>query len=197
MNQLKERFTAFLNEKNFVTDQLAALEQKTGVKKELIVLGTRVSPKSNHKHFTNIYFPVRVMQTSPSPCCSSAAFTASFYCPFQALWEPKVNQQLRRVIKCRNIAGKRSAFNNRKPPAAGLQGYFYLPPDIICMVEMKGDPGLRKDSSTPAGVVFSELSQFAQCKSISMGHLRGVCCSTQLQGICDLLSNQHFYPVVM
>ncbi|RVE57461.1 hypothetical protein OJAV_G00216390 [Oryzias javanicus] len=39
MNQLKERFTAFLNEKNFVTDQLATLEQKTGVKKELIVLG--------------------------------------------------------------------------------------------------------------------------------------------------------------
>ncbi|XP_022607018.1 receptor expression-enhancing protein 5-like [Seriola lalandi dorsalis] len=39
MSQLKGRFVTLLHEKNFVTDQLATLEQKTGVKREYITLG--------------------------------------------------------------------------------------------------------------------------------------------------------------
>ncbi|XP_071772042.1 receptor expression-enhancing protein 6 [Centroberyx gerrardi] len=37
--QLKDRYGTLLYEKNFVTDQLATLEQKTGVKREYIALG--------------------------------------------------------------------------------------------------------------------------------------------------------------
>uniref|UniRef100_A0A3B5M3X5 Receptor expression-enhancing protein n=1 Tax=Xiphophorus couchianus TaxID=32473 RepID=A0A3B5M3X5_9TELE len=38
LNTLKERFVSLLHEKNFVTDQLAVLEQKTGLKREHITL---------------------------------------------------------------------------------------------------------------------------------------------------------------
>ncbi|XP_014888488.1 receptor expression-enhancing protein 5 isoform X1 [Poecilia latipinna] len=38
MAQLKDRFVSLLHEKNFVTDQLAVLERKTGVKREYITL---------------------------------------------------------------------------------------------------------------------------------------------------------------
>ena len=37
--QLKDRYEAFLNEKNFVTDFLAMLEEKTGVQKQYIASG--------------------------------------------------------------------------------------------------------------------------------------------------------------
>ncbi|XP_038129907.1 receptor expression-enhancing protein 5 isoform X2 [Cyprinodon tularosa] len=39
MSHLKERFVTLLHEKNFVTDQLAVLEEKTGVKREYMTLG--------------------------------------------------------------------------------------------------------------------------------------------------------------
>ncbi|XP_061749845.1 receptor expression-enhancing protein 6-like isoform X2 [Nerophis ophidion] len=39
MSHFKERFVTLLHEKNFVTEQLTTLEQKTGVKREYITLG--------------------------------------------------------------------------------------------------------------------------------------------------------------
>lgn len=39
MSSYKERFQTLLHEKNFVTDQLATLEEKTGVKREYTALG--------------------------------------------------------------------------------------------------------------------------------------------------------------
>lgn len=43
MNQYWQRFEALLHEKNFATNQLAVLEDKSGVKREYIALGTSVS----------------------------------------------------------------------------------------------------------------------------------------------------------
>ncbi|XP_075873932.1 receptor expression-enhancing protein 6 [Nelusetta ayraudi] len=39
MSQLKERFESLLQEDNFVTEQLVKLEEKTGVRRELIAIG--------------------------------------------------------------------------------------------------------------------------------------------------------------
>lgn len=129
--------------------------------------------------------------------------TASVYCPFRALREPKGSQlapaDFRSVFKCRNIAGKRFAFNIRKPAAAaGLQGYFYQPSRIICMAEMKGDPGHPAKASSALSRVWDSWVE-SQCKSIGIWHLRWVCCtSTQMQVmyICDLLSNPLSVPSV-
>ncbi|KAM4723863.1 receptor expression-enhancing protein 5 isoform 2-T2 [Anableps anableps] len=39
MSRLKERFVSLLHQKNVVTDQLAVLEQKTGMKREYLIFG--------------------------------------------------------------------------------------------------------------------------------------------------------------
>lgn len=39
MSQLKERFETLLQEDNFVTEQLVKLEEKTGVRRELLAIG--------------------------------------------------------------------------------------------------------------------------------------------------------------
>lgn len=38
-NKIKERVEAFLNEKNFVTDCLSKIEEKTGIKKRYLAIG--------------------------------------------------------------------------------------------------------------------------------------------------------------
>lgn len=38
-NKIKERVEAFLNEKNFVTDCLNKIEEKTGIKKRYLAIG--------------------------------------------------------------------------------------------------------------------------------------------------------------
>lgn len=49
MSQFKERFVSVLHEKNFVTDQLETLEQKTGVKREYIALGMLTAGSTERK----------------------------------------------------------------------------------------------------------------------------------------------------
>lgn len=39
MSQLKERFESLLQEDNFATQQLVKLEEKTGVRRELLAIG--------------------------------------------------------------------------------------------------------------------------------------------------------------
>lgn len=39
MSQFKERFETLLQEDNFVTEQLVKLEEKTGVRRELLAIG--------------------------------------------------------------------------------------------------------------------------------------------------------------
>lgn len=61
MSQLKDRFVTLLHEKNFVTDQLATVEQKTGVKREYIALGESTTLRGRKGgHFSTVSPHARV-----------------------------------------------------------------------------------------------------------------------------------------